>query len=379
MPSDIFEIVVIGAHPSAGVAALVAAREREKVKLLHIMPPGESHGDRLVATNPKFADLHPALSKLKRLAGLHAVHGLTFLPDTAGGRGEFVSKSPAMLVGSFATISRSVADLEREARIDRVAPRATRIERVVDDGVAMTIDGRAIVARVVLCACDLAAEEKRLLGIASQWEPGVMHRYTHMRFKPGKGVLNLPANRTVPMSLDLAGSGAWAWLLDDGETAQLATLIAKNAAAGGRGEALMQRWIAQLAAHGIVAAPARLPAASSATMLELPIGGALSAETVANRTLLIGPAGGFYSACGEDIYPNCWSAVAAAKVAVAALGEPHVQDALQSYREGWGTTLGDYLRGPQQNLKLLLPLVYRNNVMAARVAEAILFGESVVR
>ena len=44
-----------------------------------------------------------------------------------------------------------------------------------------------------------------------------------------------------------------------------------------------------------------------------------------------------------------------------------------------GLTLGDYLRGPQQNLRFLLPLVYRNAIMTARLADAILLGKSVVR
>ena len=62
-----------------------------------------------------------------------------------------------------------------------------------------------------------------------------------------------------------------------------------------------------------------------------------------------------------------------------ALAERHLQDALRPYREQWGTTLGEYLRGPQQNLKFLLPLVYRNPVMTSRLAESILLGKSVVR
>ena len=142
----------------------------------------------------------------------------------------------------------------------------------------------------------------------------------------------------------------------------------------------MRLWIEQLAMHGLLrSAEAAIAGIGETTWLDLPVTGALSGETVANRTLLIGPAGGFYSACGEELYPSCWSAVAAAQVLGKALSAPHVQDALQSYRQQWGNTLGNYLRGPQQNLSLLLPLVYRNAVMAGRVGDAILLGESVVR
>jgi hypothetical protein len=62
-----------------------------------------------------------------------------------------------------------------------------------------------------------------------------------------------------------------------------------------------------------------------------------------------------------------------------ALREKHLQDALQAYRQRWRITLGNYLRGPQQNLRFLLPLVYRNQVMTNRLAESILLGKAMVR
>ena len=100
---------------------------------------------------------------------------------------------------------------------------------------------------------------------------------------------------------------------------------------------------------------------------------------MARRTLLIGPAGGFYSASGEDVYPAAWSAKFAADAAAKALKAPQVQDALGVYRGKWGATLGEYLRGPQQNLRFLLPLVYKNPTMTDRLANSILLGESLVR
>ena len=62
-----------------------------------------------------------------------------------------------------------------------------------------------------------------------------------------------------------------------------------------------------------------------------------------------------------------------------AVKEPHLQDALQPYRQKWGSSLGDYLRGPQQNLRFLMTLIYRNKQMTTRIAEAILAGKSVIR
>src|SRR6185437_10380475 len=112
---------------------------------------------------------------------------------------------------------------------------------------------------------------------------------------------------------------------------------------------LLQHWVGVLRSHQIINARADIPV-DQAQHMDLPFGGALAHEGVANRTLLIGPAGGFYCATGEDIYPNCWSALFAADTIKKALKETHLQDALQPYRQKWLTTLGDYLRGPQQNL-----------------------------
>src|SRR5205085_7495631 len=116
---------------------------------------------------------------------------------------------------------------------------------------------------------------------------------------------------------------------------------------------LLEYWVDVLRKNGVLTAKANVPL-DTAESMDLPLAGALAHEGVANRTLLVGPAGGFYSACSEDIYPNCWSAVYAADTMKKALKERHLQDALNGYRSAWRTTLGDYLRGPQQNLRSLL-------------------------
>ena len=69
------------------------------------------------------------------------------------------------------------------------------------------------------------------------------------------------------------------------------------------------------------------------------IGGAPSTASWFEGTVqeleLYDPAGGFYSASGEDVYPNLWSAVFAADAIKLAWKEPHLQDALQTYRHQW--------------------------------------------
>jgi hypothetical protein len=180
------------------------------------------------------------------------------------------------------------------------------------------------------------------------------------------------------MSLDLKGELCWGWLLCKGEECQMAAAQPVEMVGKVSPAQLVGEWAKVLHQHGVLK---ELPVVTAAGVesIDLPLAGALAHEGVANRTLLIGPAGGFFSATGEDIYPACWSAIYAADVLKKALKEPHLQDALSNYRQVWRTTLGDYLRGPQQNLRFLLPLVYRNQVMTARLTESILQGKSVVR
>lgn len=386
LPSQV-DVLIVGTHPSAHLAAAILAVDQPKLRTLHVLPPGPPAADRLLPINPGLVRLHPLLGKSAPLAELYGAAGLRFLSDQPGVRSEhLVPKPPALCVGSMSGLTQAMASLVdgQEARCH--AAHELRVLRVVDDGVAVEIDRHLLVARTILLAWPgLPIDQQRLLGIGGVWESGVMHRYTFQRFRPAAGVVASEstsdrAHPPVPMSLDLAGSGAWAWMFRhcDGSV-QFCVQQAMRTVRSHPPRQLLERWRMQLARHGLVTKPEALPDLSSAVEIDLPFAGALSAETVANRTLLFGPAGGFYSTCGEELYPCCWSAVSATRVVGKALSADHVQDALQAYRADWGATLGDYLRGPQQNLTLLLPLIYRNAVMAARVAEAILFGESVVR
>jgi hypothetical protein len=59
--------------------------------------------------------------------------------------------------------------------------------------------------------------------------------------------------------------------------------------------------------------------------------------------------------------------------------EPHLQDALQPYRQKWGTTLANTCAARNRTCGFLLPLVYRNPTMTRLMAESILQGKPVVR
>lgn len=108
-----------------------------------------------------------------------------------------------------------------------------------------------------------------------------------------------------------------------------------------------------------------------------PLGTALDMEAhVGKRTLLIGDAGGFMAAfSGEGIYPAMRSGIIAAEVASRAIKSRWVQDELATFGDAWRTGLADYLRMPNTDLALLMPLVFNNPQMSARVARAFLLGQ----
>ncbi|MCA9243866.1 MAG: FAD-dependent oxidoreductase [Phycisphaerales bacterium] len=113
------------------------------------------------------------------------------------------------------------------------------------------------------------------------------------------------------------------------------------------------------------------------TAYACPAGLALDLDThIGKRSLLIGDAGGFVAAfSGEGLYPGMWSGARAAEIALDALAEPVPQDAMQRYSVEWRAALADYLRMPNTDLSLLMPLVFGNEQMTARVARAFVYGQ----
>jgi flavin-dependent dehydrogenase len=289
-----------------------------------------------------------------------------------------MSKSVVAYVGNFKQIRTALCKIAEENDVKSQGGDALEIHGVDDTGVDVTVGRLRCRPKLVLLAGALSTQQQRSLGVAQGWESDVLHRYSFLKLKSARWVQNDP-KPIMPMSLDLNGTLSWGWLLPGEGCVQVAVeepIVRVDRTSSAK---LLRHWLAVLVSHGILKGGASEPDVESAVSIDLPLAGALAQDGVGNRTLLFGPAGGFYSACAEDIYPCCWSAMFAVESARKALRERFVQDALQQFRNRWGATLGDYLRGPQQNLRFLLPMVYRNRTMTERLAQAILSGESVVR
>jgi flavin-dependent dehydrogenase len=370
------DVLILGEHPAAYLCAALL-KYKTKLRVLHSTIPGESSPDRLLIINPELFDLHPLMEPLRKKLEMSAVYGLQFLADTAGLGSEHRSRSAMAYVASYRAIRLAMLKMAETQDVDMVVPRALEIRRLDEGGVEVSIGKMHLRPKMLVLAGMPTVPERKLLGLPEAWDPDIVHRYTFLKLQGAKWS-DLGARPVIPMSLNLRDMLCWAWMLPGPRCVQLAVQQPAETLDKISPRELMAQWVSVLRTHDVLALKGDVQM-DQAQSIDLPLGGALAHEGVANRTLLIGPAGGFFSATSEDMYPNCWSAIYAADAAKKALKETHLQDALQPYRHKWRTTLGDYLRGPQQNLRFLLPLVYRNQIMTSRLSESILLGKSVVR
>jgi hypothetical protein len=371
------DVLVLGDHPCASLAVALL-RSDSPLKVIHGRIPGEEFPDRLVLINPVFFDLHPLLAPLKTSLTLSGLTGVRFLSDDSAVSSDYQSPLVVAYVAAFKQVRAALCKLAEEHDVKPQGGDALEIHGVDETGVDVTVGRLRCRPKLILLAGVLTSAQERILGIPQGWDSEVVHRYSFLKLKGPKWLERDP-RPTMPMSLDLNGSLAWAWLVPGDGCVQVAIEEPLRSVSRGSSASKLRHWIDVLQAHGVLRTGGSEPDVEAATSLDLPLAGALAQDGVANRTLLFGPAGGFYSACAEDIYPCCWSALFAVESARKALREPFIQDGLQQYRNRWGASLGDYLRGPQQNLRFLLPMVYRNRTMTERLAQAILSGESVVR
>ncbi|MCC6424379.1 MAG: hypothetical protein IT447_12955 [Phycisphaerales bacterium] len=374
-PPTQVDVLVLGEHPSAYLSAALL-RQSGELKVFHCTLPAERSIERLVVVNPMFYSLHQSLAPLRRKIKSTPIHGLQFLGELASEQNEYSNKSAVALICSYRQIRDALADLAKRNGVQMARPRSLDIGLPDEQGVLVKAGSQLIHANILVVACELPRELRRPLGIADAWDRNLMQRYSFITLQPDSA--DRVSRPLMPMSLDLKGTSAWAWMLPGREQMQLAVQQPLLGADQVKPCELLRHWAMVLGRHGLLQQSQNL-SFEKIQSIDFPAAAALEVDGVANRTLLIGPAGGFYSAGGEDIYPNCWSAIHAADVIRKALKQPHLQDALQPYRTRWRTTLGEYLRGPQQNLRFLLPLAYRNPKMSSRLAESILQGKSLVR
>ncbi|HLL88955.1 MAG TPA: hypothetical protein VK324_06605 [Tepidisphaeraceae bacterium] len=381
---DAYDVAVLGDHPCAYFAATLLRTGKRPLSVLHV-PLGDDPGchhppdavaDRLVLVNPALFKLGKPLASFAKDDALAPVHGVRFVADDPATRSDHKSSGPLAYVARLSHLRSRFAAIAEAAGVTLVPGAEASIGRATPDGVEVCADGHTVRAAGLIVSGELSPAHRRTIGLPDAWDRDVLRRYTYAEL-PAARFADAVAKPLVTMSLNLGDTYHWAWAYGDGQTVHVGVEQPRESVDRKPSAQLLRHWMKVLAAHGQL----REPTIDDADVRwrDVPFAGALAVDGVADRTLLVGPAGGFVTACAEDVYPACWSAVHAADTMAKALKEPLLQDALQSYRSRWRTTLGMYLQGPQQDLRFLLPMVYRNAVMTARLAESILTGKSVVR
>ena len=380
--SDGPAVVVIGDSPAAHVAAIKLAAAKVPVALVDAgtrpLP------DRLATLNPDFFALDPRLAAVRDRVPAATVRTVRFLgkdgesAETTEKLGTSLKKKPAgdpvAVVVAETDLVAALRDLSVEASVTLIAGNPT-VESADERGVEIKVARQTLRPKLVIAADPLPAGAAALGAPSSLATAPAGH--VHATYDPpaADGPDGSAADGLMPMALDLGDDFAWGWLLTaPGGRRQMLV----QHAAGGDSAALLREWCGRLVRAGLLPASCAIDGRSVRSQ-PVALAGALQRDVVARRTLLCGAAGGFYSAGGETIYPAAWSAAVAADVAAKAVKADQVQDALGPYRGKWGSTLGDYLRGPQQNLRFLLPMIFKNPPMTDRMAEAVLRGQSLVK
>lgn len=233
-----------------------------------------------------------------------------------------------------------------------------------DQAAAGLSDGQVVNGKVVLIADGIDSPTAQLANIAAAGTQGHLTRCVSVEFEGPK------AQRGLKVVIGPRRVGQLATLVRAGRRQHLSMLTREPR----RIAEEHFRAFSQAAAAGGFLPPQAL--ASPVTRVS-PAGAALDMDShVGKRCLLIGDAGGFVAAfSNEGVYPAMKSGWIAAETAARALKAPLLQDELTSFHTAWQSELADYLRMPNTDLSLLMPLIFSNPQMSQRVARAFLLGQ----
>ncbi|MFH0963580.1 MAG: NAD(P)/FAD-dependent oxidoreductase [Planctomycetota bacterium] len=177
-----------------------------------------------------------------------------------------------------------------------------------------------------------------------------------------------PAMHLVPMYMGIPGYG---WVFQKGGT--LSAGIGGAAGKMSEPKRIFERFLSDLAGKGLV--PVGISAAD-AKVAYAPAGGAQAGTAlVRGNVVAVGDAGGFVrDANGEGIYPGMLSGRLAADVIAEALGSGDVRG-LDAFAERSRGEIGPRLRSENATALTLMPVVFQDARVAARMARYFLFGE----
>jgi flavin-dependent dehydrogenase len=367
------DIVILGGGPAGAAAAIFAAERGLKATLLEreARPP--------VAVRPEW--LHAAGHQMLDLAGVPTADtvlgtiGRVRFVDLAAGREAWATPSVKTEMVDSARLLQAMLARARAAGVAvRTGTEVTTIETHEQRVTLKTASGKLSTGRLLVAADGHDSRAVDSLGLDSGKKntsetaccQSVFRRPSPSIAAEGPETIELT---WIPAADDLAGFG---YLFGVG-TIFVAGLVAPTSTDSIVGS--FQRAVAQWESAGLLPNDLDLMG-GDVDVRRVPRPRALDMDThVAKNSIVIGDAGGYVQTVSlEGLYPAIWSAKLAIEVCQAALGAEHPQDRLAEFDSLWRREMVEYLRLPSADLRFLLPLVFTNDLLAQRFADALLAG-----
>ena len=367
----VYDLLIFGAGPAGAGAALFAAPKGLKVAVVH--RPCPAAGPQLEWLHPKGAALLAEHGADPHEAVLGEIDRARFVDTTCkremrAGLGDKIDViDGARLADAMLARARGsgAAVFSGEVTAIQVDERSVRL--ITKDGgcytgkILIAADGsRSLASQSFDLERETASGRRTLCCQAVVGKLGPRRRQS----KQAGAELTL-----LLASDDLSGFG-YSYALGEAQVLGLVTPASSTDARAAFNHAVV-RWVnAGFMPAGIH------PQELAVDVREVPRGLALDFDThVGKNTLFIGDAGGYVATIShEGIYPAIWSASLAVGVCGEALASANPQDGLIEFDSRWRREMADYLRPPNSDLRFLLPLVFSNQRMAEKLAQAFFFG-----
>jgi flavin-dependent dehydrogenase len=368
MGSDSFDIVILGAGPAGASAALFAARAGLKAAVCEREP--EAAGPvRLEWLHSSGRQLLSAAGVREREATVGRIRHVHFV-EAAGKREVRVGLEEAsdlvdvsgLTKGVIAAARKSGAVFHFDCRIDRVesGEQCVRLE-----GGDAEIQGRVLIAADGVTSTVLASQSRESPAASAQW-------CVESASGPASAAGGKAGDLEIGFALHAGDPFKYGYACRNDAVSLAGGVAATQSGADAERSVACERF-------GTSAKPGKKAREPAPAARRIPRGLAMDLDThVLKRSLIIGDAGGYVTALShEGLYPAIWSARLAVDVCKAALASAHVQDGLAEFDTLWRREMVDYLRLPNNDLRFLIPLVFSNKLMAAKLAHAFIGGRNI--
>jgi flavin-dependent dehydrogenase len=368
----VYDILIFGAGPAGASAALFAASKGLKVAVVH-HPPSPATGPQPEWLHPKGAALLAEQGADHREAVLGTIDRARFV-DTTCKREMRAALGKKIDVVDGARLTDAMLARARSGGAEVFTEEVTTIqvgERTVR---LVTRNGGPFTGKVLIAADGGSSLASRSFDLERETAAGkrtLCCQAVVGKIGPQRRQSTRPAAElTLLLASDDLSSFGYSFAVGE---AHVLGLVAP--ASSGDARTAFNQAVTRWTEAGFMPAGVH-PAKLAVEIREVPRGLALDFDThVGKNTLFIGDAGGYVAAVShEGVYPAIWSASLAVGVCGDALASANPQDALIEFDSRWRREMADYLRPPNSDLRFLLPLIFSNQRMAEKLAQAFFFG-----